>query len=175
VEKIAAATDAQKAAEAVVKALEEKIALAEASVKAKDITERAAIDKKIEEIAVKVADALKSADTANAKADAAATVQEKAQAAATAAANAAAAQAAEAVAVKAEAIAKTAVATKAAADASLAAKIAAAAVAAAAKVPAKAVIVPQESTSANKNSAKATISGLKPGQKVKVTVNVKGK
>jgi hypothetical protein len=174
-EKITAATEAQKSAEAVVKALEEKIALAEASVKAKDIIERAAIDKKIEEIVVKVADAQRSADAANAKADAAAAAQEKAQAAATAAAIAAAAQAAEAVAVKAESIAKSAVATKAAADASLAAKIATAAVAAAAKVPSKAVISSKPSTSTNKNSAKATISGLKPGQKVKVTVNVKGK
>ena len=174
-EKITAATEAQKSAEAVVKALEEKIALAEASVKAKDITERAAIDKKIEEIAVKVADAQRSADAANAKADAAAAAQEKAQAAATAAATAAAAQAAEAVAVKAESIAKSVLATKAAADASLAAKIATAAVAAAAKVPSKAVISSKPSTSTNKNSAKATISGLKPGQKVKVTVNVKGK
>jgi len=57
----------------------------------------------------------------------------------------------------------------------LAAKVATAAVAAAAKVPAKAVIVPKANTTTTKNSAKATISGLKPGQKVKVTVNVKGK
>jgi hypothetical protein len=67
------------------------------------------------------------------------------------------------------------VATKAAADASLAAKVASAAKAAAAKVPAKAVIATNPSTTTSKNSAKATISGLKPGQKVKVTVNVKGK
>jgi hypothetical protein len=31
------------------------------------------------------------------------------------------------------------------------------------------------STSTNKNSAKATVTGLKPGQKVKVTVNVRPK
>ena len=174
-EKISAATEAQKAAEAVVKALEEKIALAESSVKAKDITERAAIDKKIAEVTVKVTEAQTIANTANAKADAATVAQESAQAVATTAAQNAATQAAEAVAVKAESIAKTAVATKAAADASLAAKIATAAVAAAAKVPSKAVISSKPSTSTNKNSAKATISGLKPGQKVKVTVNVKGK
>ena len=173
-EKIAAATDAQKAAEAVVKALEEKIALAEASVKAKDVTERAAIDKKIEEVTAKVAEAQKVADAANAKAATTAAAQESAQAAATTAAQNAATQAAEAIAVRAESIAKNAVATKAAADASLAAKIATAAVAAAAKVPSKAVISAKPSTSTNKNSAKATISGLKPGQKVKVTVNVKG-
>ena len=174
-EKISAATEAQKAAEAVVKALEEKIALAEASVKAKDITERAAIDKKIAEVTAKVEEAQRVADTANAKADAAAKTQESAQSVATNAAQNAASQAAEAVAVKAESIAKTAVATKAAADASLAAKIATAAVAAAAKVPSKAVIASKPNTSTNKNSATATISGLKPGQKVKVTVNVKGK
>jgi hypothetical protein len=173
-EKIAAATDAQKAAEAVVKALEEKIALAEASVKAKDVTERAAIDKKIEEVTAKVAEAQRVADAANTRAATTAAAQETAQTAATTAAQNAATQAAEAVAVRTESIAKTAVATKAAADASLAAKIATAAVAAAAKVPSKAVISAKPSTSTNKNSAKATISGLKPGQKVKVTVNVKG-
>jgi len=174
-EKISAATEAQRAAEAVVKALEEKIALAESSVKAKDMTERAAIDKKIAEVTVKVAELQTIANTANAKADAAAIAQESAQSVATTAAQNAATQAAEAVAVKAELIAKTAVATKAAADASLAAKIATAAVAAAAKVPSKAAISSKPSTSTNKNSAKATISGLKPGQKVKVTVNVKDK
>ena len=42
-------------------------------------------------------------------------------------------------------------------------------------VPAKATIIPKASTSTNKNSATATVTGLKPGQKVKVTVNVKGK
>ena len=174
-EKIAAATDAQKAAEAVVKALEEKIALAEASVKAKDVTERAAIDKKIEEATAKVAEAQRVADAANTRAATTAAAQETAQAAATTAAQNAATQAAEAVAVRTESIAKTAVATKAAADASLAAKIATAAVAAAAKVPSRAVISAKPSSITGKNSAKATISGLKPGQKVKVTVNVKGK
>jgi hypothetical protein len=173
-EKIAAATEAQKAAEAVVKALDEKIALAEASVKAKDVTERAAIDKKIEEITAKVAEAQKVADAANAKAAATAAAQETAQTAATTAAQNAATQAADTIAVRAESIAKNAVATKAAADASLAAKIATAAVAAAAKVPSRAVISAKPSSTTDKNSAKATISGLKPGQKVKVTVNVKG-
>jgi hypothetical protein len=57
----------------------------------------------------------------------------------------------------------------------LAAKVATAAVAAAAKVPAKAVIVPAPTATTKKNTTRATISGLKPGQKVKVTVNVKGK
>jgi Flp pilus assembly protein TadG len=42
-------------------------------------------------------------------------------------------------------------------------------------VPSKAVIATKPSTSTNKNSAKATVTGLKKGQKIKVTVNVKGK
>ena len=174
-EKIAAATEAQKGAEAVVNALNEKIALAEASVNAKDITERAAIDKKIEEITVKVAEAQRVADTANIRAEAAIAAQEIAQTAAAVAAKQAEVQAAEVATVKAESTAKIAAATKAAADASLAGKVAAAAKAAAAKVPARAVIAAKPSTTTSKNSAKATITGLKPGQKVKVTVNVKGK
>ena len=173
-EKIAAATEAQKSAEAVVKALEEKIALAEASVKAKDITERAAIEKKIEEASAKVAEAQRVADAANVKAAAAVVAEERAQAVAAGATQQAQVQAAEVVAVRADSTAKTAVAVKAAADASLAAKVAAAAKAAAAKIPAKAVISAKAGAT-GKNSAKATISGLKPGQKVKVTVNVKGK
>ena len=175
-EKIAAASEAQKSAEAVVKALDEKIALAEASVKAKDVAERAAIDKKIEEMTVKVAEAQRVATAANVRAEATVAAQERAQTAAAVAAQQAAAQATEAAAIKAESTAKIDVATKAAADASLAAKVAAAAKAAAAKVPAKAVIAAKPGTSTtSKNSAKATITGLKPGQKVKVTVNVKGK
>ena len=175
-EKIAAASEAQKSAEAVVKALDEKIALAEASVKAKDVAERAAIDKKIEEMTVKVAEAQRVATAANVRAEATVAAQERAQTAAAVAARQAEAQATEAVAIKAESTAKIDVATKAAADASLAAKVAAAAKAAAAKVPAKAVIAAKPGTSTtSKNSAKATITGLKPGQKVKVTVNVKGK
>jgi hypothetical protein len=173
-EKIAAATEAQKSAEAVVKALEEKIALAEASVKAKDVTERAAIEKKIEEVSAKVAEAQRVADTANARAEATVAAQENAQAVATAATQQAQVQAAEVVTVRAESTAKNAAATKAAADASLAAKVASAAKVAAAKVPSRAVIAAKPGTT-GKNSAKATISGLKPGQKVKVTVNVKGK
>ena len=174
-EKILAAAEAQKSAEAVVKALEEKIVLAEAAVKAKDNTERLAIEKKIAEVTTKVTEAQRIADTANAKAETAVTSQERAQSAATLATQQAQLQAAEAASIRTESTAKAAAATKAAADASLAAKVAAAAVAAAARVPAKAVISAKPSTSTGKNSAKATISGLKPGQKVKVTVNVKGK
>jgi Meckel syndrome type 1 protein len=143
-------------------------------VKAKDLTERAAIEKKIEEVSAKVAEAQRVADTANARAEATVAAQESAQAVATAASQQAEVQAAEAVAVRAESTAKNAAATKAAADASLAAKVASAAKAAAAKVPSKAVIK-KPTTTTGKNTAKATVTGLKPGQKVKVTVNVKPK
>ena len=174
-EKIAAATEAQKSAEAVVKALEEKISLAEASVKAKDITERAAIEKQIAEVTVKVADAQKSADAANVKAAAAITSQENADAAAVTASQKAVIQATEVAAIKTDSITKTNDAIKAAADASLAAKIATASTAAAAKIPSKAVTATKQVAPSKKNTATATITGLKPGQKVKVTVNVKGK
>ena len=172
-EKISVAAEAQKSAEAVVKALDEKVALAEASVKAKDVTERAAIEKRIEEATVKVAEAQRVADAAKARAEAAVVAEEKAQNAAALATERAQVQAAEVVAVKAESVIKTAAAIKAAEEASLAVKVATAAKAAAAKIPSKAVISAKAGAT-GKNSAKATITGLKPGQKVKVTVNVKG-
>jgi hypothetical protein len=174
-EKVTAAAEAQNAAEAVVKLLDEKIALADASVKAKDITERAAIDKKIEELNAKVADAQRIADAATVKAESTTVAQERTQAAASDATQLAAVQAAEAVAAATDSIAKTAVASKAQAAAKLAANVAKAAVAAAAKVPSRAVIAATSNSSTKKNTATATITGLKPGQKVKVTVNVKGK
>ena len=182
-EKIAAANEAQKSADAVVKALEEKIALAEASIKAKDIIERAAIDKKIEEITAKVAAAQKSADAANAQAESTAAAAVQAESTAAAAVQVAQTQSTEAAVAKKESINKTTTATKAAADAGIASKIAIAAVAAAAKVSAKATPAPTQTTKPTaqptaqptKNSTTATVTGLKPGQKVKVTVNVKGK
>ena len=54
-------------------------------------------------------------------------------------------------------------------------KFATAAKEAAAKVPSKAVISTKPNTSTKKNSATATVTGLKPGQKIKVTVNVRPK
>ena len=173
--KIAAATEAQKAAEAVVTALNEKVALAEESVKAADIIARAVVEKQIEDLSAKISVLQATADEVIQKASNAIAAQEVTKAAAVAATAVAAVQAAEAVAVKSESLEKTTIATKAAADASLAAKVASAAVAAAAKVPAKALIAPEPSTPTKKNSAKATITGLKPGQKIKVTINVKGK
>jgi uncharacterized repeat protein (TIGR02543 family) len=172
-DKIAATEAARVAAEASLKILSEKAALAEQAVKATTETAREEINKKIEEVSAKAEEAQKVAEVAATKADAAAEAQATAVQVADSATKDAQTQAAVAIDVKAESVTKTAAATKAAAAATVAAKVAAAAKAAAAKVPSKAVIVPKPSTSTNKNSAKATVTGLKPGQKVKVTVNVK--
>jgi uncharacterized repeat protein (TIGR02543 family) len=172
-DKIAATEAARVAAEASLKILNEKATLAEQAVKATTETAREEINKKIEEVTVKAEEAQKVAEEAATKADAAAETQATAVQAAETATKEAQTQAVVAVAVKAESVTKTAAAAKAAAAATVATKVATAAKAAAAKVPSKAVIVPKPSTSKNKNSAKATVTGLKPGQKVKVTVNVK--
>jgi uncharacterized repeat protein (TIGR02543 family) len=174
-DKIAATEAARIAAEAVLKILNEKAALAEQAVKATTETARAEINKKIEEVTVKAEEAQKVAETTATKADAAVEAQASAVQTADAATKDAQTQAAEAVTVKAESVTKTAAATKAVAAATIAAKVATAAKEAAAKVPATAKIVPKASTSTNKNSATATVTGLKPGQKVKVTVNVRPK
>ena len=173
--KIAAAAEVQKATESVVAALNEKVALAEQSVKATSMSERAVIDKKIADVSTKVTELQAAIAIAAQKVEAAAAAQLSTKAAATEAAQTAAAKAAEVAAAKTESLVKTAEAAEAVAEASLAAKVATAAVAAAAKVPAKAVIVPAPTASTKKNTTRATISGLKPGQKVKVTVNVKGR
>ena len=172
-EKIAATTAAKAAAEDVAKVLNEKAALAEQAAKATDETIREEINKKIEELSSKVSEAEKISVELSAKAESAIFAQVEAVKSAESANAEAEKQASEAVNIKAESITKNAAASKAVATASVAAKVAAAAAAAAAKVPSKAVITTKPSTSTSKNSATATVSGLKPGQKVKVTVNVK--
>jgi uncharacterized repeat protein (TIGR02543 family) len=172
-EKIAATEAARIAAEAALKILNEKAALAEQAAKATSETVRAEINKKIEEVKVKAEEAQKVAVETSIKADAATAAQAIAVETAEDANEEAQTTAAEAVAVKAESATKSAAATKAAAAATVAAKVATAAKAAAAKVPSKAVITKKPAASTNKNSATATVTGLKPGQKVKVTVNVR--
>jgi hypothetical protein len=174
-EKIAATNAAKTASENLLKVLEEKATLADQAAKTSDENVRAEIAKKLEEIEVKAVEAEKIAEEATAEADDAVAEYEEAIDDAAEATEIAETQAAEAVAVKAESVTKTAVATKAAAAATVAAKVATAAKAAAAKVPSKAVITKKPATTAGKNSATATVTGLKPGQKVKVTVNVKPK
>jgi uncharacterized repeat protein (TIGR02543 family) len=173
-EKTAATNAAKTATENLLKVLEEKATLAEQAAKSSDETVREEIAKKLEEIETKVEEAEKIAEEATTEAEEAVEEYEAAIEEATEAIEIAEEQAAEAVAVKTESATKTAAATKAAAAATVAAKVATAAKAAAAKVPSKAVITKKPSTT-KKNSATATVTGLKPGQKVKVTVNVKGK
>ena len=174
-DKIAAETAATKAAQDLAKVLADKAALADQAVKATDEAARAVLQKQIDDISTKVVDVQKSFDASTAKLDAATAVQSAATQASDTATKEAQTQASEAVAVKAESVVKTAEATKAVAAATVAAKVATAAVAAAAKVPSKATVVAKPSTTTTKNSATATVTGLKPGQKVKVTVNVGGK
>jgi uncharacterized repeat protein (TIGR02543 family) len=174
-EKIAATNAEKVATETLVKVLNEKAALAEQAANATDIKAREEIAKKIEEIETRLDEVEAAVEEAQEAAEEATAEYEEASDAAAEAQETAAEKAQDAVDIKAEVATKTAAATKAAANATVAAKVATAAKAAAAKVPSKAIIAPKPSTSTNKNSAKATVTGLKPGQKVKVTVNVKPK
>jgi uncharacterized repeat protein (TIGR02543 family) len=172
-EKIKATQEVKAANEVLVKVLNEKVDLAEQAAKATDESVRAELNKKISEIDVKIQSAEEKLEAANDSVEEALDRFEEASVAAKESQETAEESQAKAVEVKEEATKAAAVASKAVAEASVAAKVAAAAQAAAAKVPAKAVITPKASSSTNKNTAKATVTGLKPGQKVKVTVNVK--
>jgi uncharacterized repeat protein (TIGR02543 family) len=174
-EKIAATNAEKVATETLVKVLNEKAALAEQAANATDTKAREEIAKKIEEIETKLDEVEAAVEEAQDAVEEATAEYEEASDAAAEAQETAAKKAQDAVDVKAEVATKTAAATKAAANATVAAKVATAAKAAAAKVPSKAVVTAKPSTSTNKNSAKATVTGLKPGQKVKVTVNVRPK
>ena len=174
-EKVSAIAAATKATQDLAKVLADKAVLAEQAAKETDQTARTEIQKKIDEVTTKVEEVQKTVDSANTKADAAVAAQTTAVQAAEVATKEAQTQATEAIDIKTESVVKTAAATKAVAAATVATKVAEAAKAAAAKVPAKATIIPKTSTTTTKNSATATVTGLKPGQKVKVTVNVKDK
>jgi uncharacterized repeat protein (TIGR02543 family) len=172
-EKTAATTAVRSATETLAQVLNEKATLAEQAANATDTKTREEILRKLEEIEARleqvedtVEEAQDAAEEAEAEFEEASDVAEEAQ-------EIAAQKAQDAIEVRTEAASKTAAASRAAANATVAGKVAAAARAAAARVPSRAVIAAKPSTSTNKNSAKATISGLKPGQKVKVTVNVK--
>ena len=178
-EKVAAVAAATKAAQDLAKVLAEKAALAEQAAKASDEAARAEIQKKIDEVTTKVEEAESSVEASSANADEAAAAQAAAAQTAEAATKEAQTQSDEVVSVKAESATKSAEASKSAAAAEVAAKVAAAAKAEAAKVPSKATPTAKPTAKPtappSKNSAKATVTGLKPGQKVKVTINVKSK
>jgi uncharacterized repeat protein (TIGR02543 family) len=172
--KVAAAAAAEKAATDLAKALAEKAAQSEKLATITDPTAKsqaeaalAVATKKVEEVQSVAQSTAKDAET---KATALATAQqtateavqkaeEKAQSAASATSEVSAKASEAAVA------AKTATAATAAATA---AKAAAKELPTTAKVPAA-----PKSTSIDGNGTKATITGLKPGQKIKVTVKVK--
>ena len=177
--KIAAEAAATKSAQELATVLAEKAALAEQAAKATDQAARAEIQRKIDEVSAKVEEAQEKVEEATTNAENATEAQETATENSESANEEAQTQAEEAVAVRGESAEKSAAATKASASATVAEKVAAAAKAAAAKVPAKATPTAKPTAKPtappSKNSAKATVTGLKPGQKVKVTVNVKGK
>jgi uncharacterized repeat protein (TIGR02543 family) len=177
--KIAAEAAATKSAQELATVLAEKAALAEQAAKATDQAARAEIQRKIDEVSAKVEEAQEKVEEATTNAENATEAQETATENSETANEEAQTQAEEAVAVRGESAEKSAAATKASASASVAEKVAAAAKAAAAKVPSKATPTAKPTAKPtappSKNSAKATVSGLKPGQKVKVTINVKGK
>ena len=174
-ERVAAEAAATKAAQDLAKVLADKAALAEQAAKAANEAARAEIQKKIDEVTTKAVEVQKTVEAATTKVEAATTTQISASENAVVATKEAQTQAAEAVAIKAESIVKNTEATTAAVAATVAAKVATAAKAAAAKVPGKVIPNPKPSTSTSKNSATATVTGLKPGHKIKVTVNIKGK
>jgi hypothetical protein len=174
-EKIAATNAAKVATETLAKVLNEKATLAEQAANATDTKAREEIAKKIEEIETRLDEVEAAVEEAQDAAEEATAEYEEASEAAEEAQEVAAEEAQDAVEVKTEVATKTAAATKAVANATVAAKVATAAKAAAAKVPSKAVISASIKNGTKRNSTTATVSGLKPGQKVKVTVNVKPK
>ena len=176
--KVAATTAAEKAAKDLSAALAEKAAQSakvasstDSNTKTAAEAELAAATKKVEEIQVIAQATAKDAEqkisvAAAAQQDAAEAVQaaQEQSATATAATNAVATKAAQA--------------TQAAKAATVAVAAANAATAAAKALPTTAKIAPApkpttKSTSIDGNGTKATITGLKPGQKIKVTVKVK--
>ncbi len=174
-EQIVATAAAKVAAENLVILLQEKVVLAEKAAVAPDESSRSEIQKSIDQLSAKIEEALRVVADTSAKAELATASQAEASKVAETTMALADAQLAKAMQVRSEAAVKTTAASRAAAVAAVESKVAAAAKAEAAKVPATAAISTKPGVSTGKNSTRATIFGLKPGQKVKVTVNVKPK
>jgi hypothetical protein len=174
-EKIAAGDSVKSANENLLKALNEKAVLADQAAKATSESARTEINQKIQDLTQRIVSFEKSVEAAEA------VLQDKINLEVKAQENLATANAqatilnAEVLAIRADATRKSDLAIKAETVAAVASRVATEARAVAAKVPSKAVIETRPGNSSNKNSTRATITGLKPGQKVKVTVNVKGK
>ncbi len=174
-EKIAAATAAKTAAEILVELLKEKVTVAEKIAAAVTVETLAEAQKSLDTVNAKIAEAERTVAETASKADAAISAQVEAVRVAEAAKASAEAQLAKVDQLNAVVPVKAAAAVRAASVAAVDTKIATAAKAEAARVPSRAVISSRPGVSTGKNSTRATISGLKPGQKVKVTVNVKPK
>ena len=174
-EKIAATTAAKTAAEILVELLKEKVTVAEKIAAAVTVEALAEAQKSLDTVNAKIAEAERTVAETASKADAAISAQVEAVRVAEAAKASAEAQLAKVDQLNAVVPVKAAAAVRAASVAAVDTKIATAAKAAAAKIPSSAVISAKPGVSTGKNSTRATISGLKPGQKVKVTVNVKPK
>ena len=171
-EKIAATVAAKTAAETLVTLLTEKVAIAEkvATVTSEEV--RAEAQKSLDTVNIEIAETERAVTETVSKADAAIAAQAEAIKVAEATKATAEAQVTKVDQLLVSIPTKATAAVRAATAAAVAAKVATAAKAAAAKVPSKALITKQPSTT-SKNGATVTVTGLKPGQKVKVTVNVK--
>ena len=174
-EKIAAIGAAKTAAETLVTLLTEKVAIAEKVATAASEEVRAEAQKSLDVVNIKITENERAVAETVSKADTAIAAQTEAIKVAEATKASAEAQLAKVKQLNAVVPVKAAAAVRAASVAAVDANVATAAKAAAAKIPSKAVIAAPPGVSTDKNSTRATISGLKPGQKVKVTVNVKPK
>ena len=174
-EKIAATAAAKTAAETLVTLLTEKVAIAEKVATAASEEIRAEAQKALDTVNIKIAEAERAVTETVSKADAAIAAQAEAIKTAEATKATAEAQVTKVDQLLASVPTKATAAVRAASAAAVAAKVATAAKAAAEKIPSREVISAKPGVSTSKNSTRATISGLKPGQKVKVTVNVKPK
>jgi uncharacterized repeat protein (TIGR02543 family) len=174
--KVAAATAAEKAATELSKALAEKAAQSSKVATSTDPTEKAAAETALAAATKKVEEVQVVAQTTAKDAEQKTTVAVEAQKDAAEAVQAAQEQSATAAAATTAVASKAAQATQAAKAATVAVAAATAATAAAKALPTTVKIAPapkSTSTSIDGNGTKATITGLKPGQKIKVTVKVK--
>jgi uncharacterized repeat protein (TIGR02543 family) len=174
--KVAAATAAEKAATELSKALAEKAAQSSKVATSTDPTEKAAAETALAAATKKVEEVQVVAQTTAKDAEQKTTVAVEAQKDAAEAVQAAQEQSATAAVATSAVASKSAQATQAAKAATVAVAAANAATAAAKALPTTVKIAPAPKSTSNStdgNGTKAAITGLKPGQKIKVTVKVK--
>ena len=172
-EKIAATSAAKSAAETLLALLTEKVTLAEQASNATTQEILLQVQQQIESVNLKIAEAEKTLQETSSKAELAIAAQSQAVTLAERTKASTEAQLAKVEELQTLLPSKTQAVVRAIKAAAVAEKVATAANQAAAKIPSSAVIARKPGISTGKNSTRATISGLKPGQKVKVIVNVK--